>query len=139
MENHNGADFSIEYDEKSFANVSGECYIVDEKNIGRLPSVPEGQAESITKAFAEKSALPRYDYSNLTFYKKAFSELLEQETGEVVLCEYEEYRIDGEDTGLRLYYKQNKLYAIQTTRNPNFTLYISQFSTYPRPVNIVCK
>lgn len=124
----------IEYSDKTYLKVADEYYVADEAGNQTClsdPSVPDALMFRIEEMFARASVLPSISPSEFSLLLRSEREVPVQESGEPVLCGYEEYQLDGTPHTLGLYFLGGDLYAIQSDRDPWWIFYVSTFSADP--------
>ncbi|BAL00335.1 hypothetical protein OBV_31360 [Oscillibacter valericigenes Sjm18-20] len=115
--------------------IDGQYFIDDGK--GRvLVSELEEEMHQIEEMFARVSVLSNYNFSNLEYSKSFSTDIPEISSGETISCICEEYIVkdlekDAEKT-VRIYFNNDKLYAIQAREDLRFIFYVTNFSESPQ-------
>lgn len=132
LEYHSGTDYGIEYPARSYFFIDGQYYLEDAEH-GLTPvSVPVEEMDQIVEMFDRASVLSNYDFSGAKYLSGSSIEIPESSTGELLLCDCEEYQLADQQHTVRMYFHSGSLYAIQAKEDSHFLFYVSSFSRQPQ-------
>lgn len=128
VEYKDGEKYGIEYQDRSYHAVDSEYYIEDEnKNY-----IPLTEDDDVAEMFSMSSVISNRDFSNMRFCCEGSDKIVAIESAMEILCHYEEYQDKESGDIIRLYFRKDKLYAIQAKEGAHNIFYVSVFSEEPQ-------
>lgn len=130
IEQHSGNSCDIDRMEKRYVR-DGNLYYIDEGDGKVLVDFPPEDETGIEEMFARKSELSAYCFSerNLVMIQQGFTDLPTID-GRFVRCFFQEYHLKNRENEkvppLKLYFLEDKLYAIQSRDDERFVFYVER-------------
>lgn len=141
IEFHKDSDYKIVLPQRTYVYYDGQYYIYDDRypdlkdNAPIIDSSPE-EMQATQELFERNSVLSGYEISDLKYDSTTSKEIPDYTSNNMILCDCRTYLVESanqdeldDPESVRIYFKDNELYAIQSRHDDRFIFYVSEFSS----------